>query len=172
MRLQEICNVIILISAVIIACKNIYAFVKKPVKDISDKINQKEEAHIEAIIQKEVPILLKKHDEDNKVERKQEEEQQVNSIIEAIDEKMVKIKKIDIEEMENIKKTILDLRNAQISVLRYGMIDIYEHFSNENKIPQIDKEAFEYMYECYRQMGGNGYIDKIYKELSSWEVIK
>ncbi len=172
MILQKICNVIILISAVIIACKNIYAFVKKPVKDISDKINQKEEAHIEAIIQKEVPILLKQHDEDNKTERKQEEEQQVNSIIEAIEEKMVKMKEIEAKEMEMIKKTILDLRNAQISVLRYGMIDIYEHFINEKRIPQVDKEAFEYMYECYRYMGGNGYIDKIYKELSSWEVIK
>jgi len=50
MSLEKICDIIILIAAVIAASKTIYTFIKKPVKDISDKINKKEEEHIKAII--------------------------------------------------------------------------------------------------------------------------
>jgi len=41
-NLQSICNVIILVSAVIIAAKNIYAFVKKPVDDLHSRVNEQE----------------------------------------------------------------------------------------------------------------------------------
>ena len=70
--LQEVCNIIILVSAVIGAITTIYKFLKKPVDNIQELANQKEEKHIETVINARVPALLKKHDDELKEERKEE----------------------------------------------------------------------------------------------------
>jgi hypothetical protein len=69
--LQEVCNIIILVSAVIGAITTIYKFLKKPVDNIQELANQKEEKHIETVINARVPALLKKHDDELKKERKE-----------------------------------------------------------------------------------------------------
>ena len=57
--LNQLANIIVLISAVIIAVKNIYAFFKKPVDQITEKSRQEEEKRIEAVLDKKMPGLLK-----------------------------------------------------------------------------------------------------------------
>ena len=61
--LNELANLIILISAVIIAVKNIYAFFKKPVDNLQEKAKKEEEKHIEEVFDKKMPDLLAKHSE-------------------------------------------------------------------------------------------------------------
>ena len=56
--LGTVANVIILISAVIIAVKNIYTFIKKPVDSVAAKTHAQEEKHIEDVLKREVPLLL------------------------------------------------------------------------------------------------------------------
>ena len=58
--LQQIANIIILVSAVIIAGKNIYGFFKKPVDSLQTKARSQEEKHIEEVIDKKFPEVLKK----------------------------------------------------------------------------------------------------------------
>lgn len=59
--LQVLCDIIILVSAVIIAVKNIYGFFKKPVDKIQDHANEKEEKHIIEVINGTLPNLLEEH---------------------------------------------------------------------------------------------------------------
>ena len=70
--LQDICNIIILVGSAIGAITTIYKFLKKPVDDIQELANQKEEKHIEVVIDTRVPALLKKHEDEIKEERKGE----------------------------------------------------------------------------------------------------
>jgi hypothetical protein len=42
-NIQDLCNIIILVSAVIIAVKNIYSFFKKPVDTLHDREVDREE---------------------------------------------------------------------------------------------------------------------------------
>ena len=70
--LQEICNIIILVGAAIGAITTIYKFLKKPVDDIQELANKKEEKHIEEVINARVPALLKKHSDEVRDERKSE----------------------------------------------------------------------------------------------------
>lgn len=56
--LNHIANIIVLISAVIIAVKNIYSFFKKPVDHIAEKSHQEEEKRIEAVLDKKMPGFL------------------------------------------------------------------------------------------------------------------
>jgi hypothetical protein len=52
------------------------------------------------------------------------------------------------------------------------MLNIYERFLDEKKIPIADREAFYRMYENYTAMGGNGYMNKICEDLMGWETIE
>ena len=70
--LQDICNIIILVGAAIGAITTIYKFLKKPVDDIQERANEKEEKHIEEVINTRVPALLKKHSDEVRDERKSE----------------------------------------------------------------------------------------------------
>ena len=55
--------------------------------------------------------------------------------------------------------------------LRNEMLHIYYHNRESQKIRQYEYENFVFLYEAYKALKGNSFIDKIYKEIQSWEVI-
>ena len=55
--------------------------------------------------------------------------------------------------------------------LRSEMLRIYYHNREHEKIRQYELENFIMLYEAYKALKGNSFIDKIYKEVLSWEVI-
>lgn len=55
--------------------------------------------------------------------------------------------------------------------LRSEMLRIYYHNRESGKIRQYEYENFVMLYEAYRALKGNSFIDKIYKEVQSWEII-
>lgn len=50
-----------MISAIIIALKNIYAFFRKPVDDLQERAKVNEEKHIEKVLEDKMPGLLSKN---------------------------------------------------------------------------------------------------------------
>ncbi len=54
--------------------------------------------------------------------------------------------------------------------LRSEMLRIYYHHRESEKIRQYEYENFVFLYEAYKALKGNSFIDKIYKEVQSWEV--
>lgn len=55
--------------------------------------------------------------------------------------------------------------------LRSEMLRIYYHNREREKIRQYEFENFIMLYEAYKALKGNSFIDKIYSEVQSWEVI-
>ncbi len=55
--------------------------------------------------------------------------------------------------------------------LRSEMLRIYYHNREAKKIRQYEYENFVLLYEAYKALKGNSFIDKIYREVQSWEVI-
>lgn len=55
--------------------------------------------------------------------------------------------------------------------LRSDMLRIYYHNHEKNAIRQYEYENFVYCYEAYKALKGNSFIDKIYKEVQSWEIV-
>ena len=55
--------------------------------------------------------------------------------------------------------------------LRSEMLRIYYHNREKRTIRQYEYENFVYLYEAYKVLKGNSFIDKIYKEVQEWEVI-
>ena len=55
--------------------------------------------------------------------------------------------------------------------LRSEMLRIYYHNRESGKIRQYEYENFVMLYEAYKALKGNSFIDKIYDEVRSWEII-
>lgn len=66
---------------------------------------------------------------------------------------------------------IWKIANGTKCQLRSEMLRIYYHHHDDKKIRQYEYENFVFMYEAYKALKGNSFIDKIYKEVQTWEVI-
>ena len=63
------------------------------------------------------------------------------------------------------------IANGTKCQLRSEMLRIYYHNRERERIRQYEFENFIMLYEAYKALKGNSFIDKIYNEVSSWEVI-
>ena len=66
---------------------------------------------------------------------------------------------------------ISKLANGTKCQLRSEMLRIYYHNRENRKIRQYEYENFVMLYEAYKALKGNSFIDKIYEDIESWEVI-
>ena len=63
------------------------------------------------------------------------------------------------------------IANGTKCQLRSEMLRIYYHNHQRGMIRQYENENFIALYEAYKALGGNSFIDKIYNEVKTWEVI-
>ena len=155
-ELQEVCNVIILVSAVIIAAKNIYGFLKKPVDGLHQKSQTAEEKHINEIVEAKVPEMLKKNQEE-------------------ITNSLEEIKGLVLDQGQQLKainNSVNVLNVSQMDLMRYNMNRLYYKYRPHKKILDCDKKAFIKLYDDYHDMGGNTWIDQLYREVMSWEIVE
>jgi hypothetical protein len=54
--------------------------------------------------------------------------------------------------------------------LRSEMLRIYYHHRETREIRQYEYENFVMLYEAYKALKGNSFIDKIYDEVKTWEI--
>jgi hypothetical protein len=66
---------------------------------------------------------------------------------------------------------VIKLINGQRCQLRSEMLQIYYHNRDSKTIRQYEYENFVLLYEAYKALKGNSFIDKIYSEVKKWEVI-
>lgn len=67
--------------------------------------------------------------------------------------------------------SIRKIANGTRCQLRSEMLRIYYHNRESGKIRQYEYENFVMLYEAYKALKGNSFIDKIYREVQSWEII-
>ena len=67
--------------------------------------------------------------------------------------------------------TIRKVANGQKCLLRTDMLSIYYHNREKGIIRQYEYENFVMLYEAYKALKGNSFIDKIYKEVQTWEIV-
>lgn len=67
--------------------------------------------------------------------------------------------------------TMKKVANGTKCQLRSEMLRIYYHHHSEGELRQYEYENFVALYEAYKALGGNSFIDKIYTEVKNWEVV-
>lgn len=63
------------------------------------------------------------------------------------------------------------ISNGTKCQLRSEMLRIYYKNRETQQIRQYEYENFIYLYEAYKALRGNSFIDKIYEEVRSWDVV-
>ena len=64
------------------------------------------------------------------------------------------------------------IKNGTKCQLRSEMLRIYYKHKDEGQIRQYEYENFVYLYEAYKSLKGNSFIDKIYNDIKEWEVVQ
>ena len=67
--------------------------------------------------------------------------------------------------------SVKKIADGQKCQLRSEMLRTYYRHKDDEKIRQYEYENFVYCYEAYKALKGNSFIDKIYKEVQTWEVL-
>ena len=63
------------------------------------------------------------------------------------------------------------IANGQKCMLRSDMLRIYYRCKEKHMIHQYEYENFVMLYEAYKALKGNSFIDKIYKEVQEFDVV-
>lgn len=66
--------------------------------------------------------------------------------------------------------SILKISRGTRCQLRSEMLRIYYHHHETKQIRQYEYENFVMLYEAYKALKGNSFIDKIYGEVKTWEI--
>lgn len=66
---------------------------------------------------------------------------------------------------------IVKIINGQKCQLRSDMLQIYYRNKDAKKIHQYEKENFVLLYEAYKALKGNSFIDTIHAEVMKWETV-
>ncbi|MBR3968108.1 MAG: hypothetical protein IKJ93_00800 [Clostridia bacterium] len=67
--------------------------------------------------------------------------------------------------------SIKKIANGTKCQLRSEMLRIYYHNHQQSIIRQYEYENFVALYEAYKALGGNSFIEKIYTEVKTWEIV-
>lgn len=67
--------------------------------------------------------------------------------------------------------SVQKIKNGMRCQLRTEMLQIYYHRHEEKVIRQYEYENFVFLYEAYKALKGNSFIDKIYEEVRTWEIV-
>ena len=66
---------------------------------------------------------------------------------------------------------VCKISNGVKCQLRSEMLRIYYHNRESKTIRQYEYENFVLLYDAYKALKGNSFVDKIYSEVKKWEVI-
>ena len=67
--------------------------------------------------------------------------------------------------------SVIKISNGTKCQLRSEMLRIYYHHQETKQIRQYEYENFVMLYEAYKALKGNSFIDKIYGEVKTWEIV-
>ena len=67
--------------------------------------------------------------------------------------------------------SVRKISNGTKCQLRSEMLRIYYNSRESGEIRQYEYENFVMLYEAYKALKGNSFIDKIYKEVQEFEII-
>ncbi len=75
-----------------------------------------------------------------------------------------------IRDQQAMRKEQEKISEGQKCQLRTDMMRTYYKNRDAKKLRQYEAENFVKMYQAYKAMGGNSFIDEIYNHVTQWDV--
>ena len=108
--------------------------------------------------------------------RKERERQQRKREFEEFSEELINdftgtvIQELKNEEQLNQKRLDLLIHSTN-NLLRREILRIYYDYSPYKQIHQYNKEFLTLLYTHYRKLGGNSFVEGLWEEMKTWEVV-
>ncbi len=147
--LSQICDYIILISAVLGAIAAIAQRQGRPLKWFKTK----REEEIKKVLNSTLPAIL----EENNAKLKASLDKQITETVQA--------------QIQPIKDEIHILSEASKDMLREKIMEIYYKNVDDKTLTIYEKGALELQQKDYMSEGGNSYIPRFLEEMKKWDVI-
>lgn len=160
----EVVDYIILGGALVAAVYKIYDFFAKPTSKLKQKISEKKEALINAILDQRLPQVLHDHDLETRDKYKSDRQNYLNEI------KAEVVKEIG-DDIKTNAQTIEALVISAKDVLREKIMAIYHKNKYNRSMTEYERESLNQYYVDYKALNGNSYIDKRYNRMDKWRVI-
>ena len=174
MNLSAICDVIILVGAVIGALTVIWKFVfnsgkgiGKKYKEAKEKEEAAEKARMQAVVKEMMPDILYQHDLKVRETYLGDRLKYLNEIKDEV----AKSFENDINVVYEVKAEVNKLAISAKDVLREKIMKIYYDNRADRKMTEHEHEALEQYYKDYKALNGNSYIDKYYNRMILWDVV-
>ena len=170
MTLEQISDLIIVCGSVAAAIAAIYKLIAGPTTFLKKKQQDYCANHFKEKLGEEMPKLFLEHDLETRkkylADREQYLEDIRDSVLEETKDILSELKAINLEQNKKIEV----LNQASKNVLRQRIMEIYNGYREEKKLPLFVKDQLDELYKDYKNQGGNSYIDKYYHRMSLWEV--
>ena len=62
-------------------------------------------------------------------------------------------------------------REATKALLRNDIVEIYFHKREKAQLHQFEYENLFMLYDSYKKLGGNSFVDRIWEDIQSWEIV-
>ena len=170
MIIQTICDIIILIGAVVSAIVAIINFFAKPTSKLKRRKIRKNKELLKSTLDELMPKYLEDHDQLTRQKYLADRQRYLKEIAQEVlnntSSQLDNIQKINEQQSE-----IIDLlRKNVVDILRQKIERIYFKYESCRKIPRYEKENLEDLYSDYKRGGGNHHIDKLYNRMKEWEI--
>ena len=77
------------------------------------------------------------------------------------------------ESVENLSDKLdsfqIDQKNYNIAMIRHEIVDTYETYKEQKKIPLPVYQSVLDLYDKYKGLGGNSFIHEIIEEIKEWD---
>lgn len=96
-------------------------------------------------------------------------------VLEVVNSKVDELKemtKMQQDQLDYLQESVDLLNLSQMDLMRYNMNALYYKYRPFHKILDVDKKAFIKFYKDYHTMGGNTWIDELYKEVITWPIVE
>lgn len=197
MGLEMICDIIILVAAVLVAITNIYKFFAnsgKGIKKRVDEVTAEKEAEFnakvderaklvaqpmidsavrtltasfEGLLDKHLPDRLLAHDHETR--RKYLEDRQ--RYLEEIKNEVVTVLQDRIDAVDEHDDQMKVFSEVMKELLRERIMEIYRRNRTERQLEDHERYELRQAYTSYKSIGGNSYIDGYYETMDGWDTV-
>lgn len=87
--------------------------------------------------------------------------------------KPIRVRVLGIKKLQDEQDKKMDaITDGVKCLLRSDMLNIYYTHSESDTMRQYEFENFMFLYQAYKTLGGNSFIDRIQDEVKTWEVTR
>ena len=192
-----ICDVIILIAAVLVAITNIYKFFangRKGIKKKVDEVTAEREAEFntkvdervrliaqpmvdsaartltasfEGLLDKYLPGRLIEHDQETRVKYLNDRQR----YLEEIKNEVVHVLQDKIEAVDEHDEQMIVFTEVLKELLRERIMEIYRRNKTKRQLEDHERYELKQAYASYKSIKGNSYIDGYYETMEGWDTV-